>query len=79
MAALGTITNIYTPPTTPPTPLLPIADYNIVRGRPLGSLPVYDIRGFEPVLITPLTGYVVRMIRVLYRQLWPDHGQRFPQ
>ncbi|MGB5084579.1 MAG: hypothetical protein WBO09_08200 [Methylocystis silviterrae] len=65
MAALGTITNIYTPPTTPPTPLLPIADYNIVRGRLLGTIPIYDIRGFEPMLITPLTGYVVRMIRVL--------------
>jgi hypothetical protein len=79
MAHLGTIPFIYTQPSTTPTPLLVVSDYNINRGRPLGPLSVYDIRGFEPTLIGPLTGYVVRQLRVLYRQLWPAHGQRFPQ
>jgi hypothetical protein len=80
MAHLGTISNIAAPPSVNlPSPLLPITDYDIQRGRPLGTLELFDIHAFEPVLVVPVSGYVVRQIRVEYRQLWPTHGQRFPQ
>jgi hypothetical protein len=80
MAHLGTITDIHVPRSvTRPFPLTPISDYDVVRGKFLGEIVAVDNRPPTPTLIGPLTGYVVRQIRVLYRQLWPSHGQRFPQ
>jgi hypothetical protein len=79
MAALGTITHIHTPRQDSPSPLYPISDYDIQRGRPLGTITVRPGHTFQPVLRGPVSDYVVRQIRVLYRQLWPSHGQRFPQ
>lgn len=79
MAHLGTITAIFTPQDNRPSPVLPVTDYNIIRGRFLGAVELIDARIVAPVLHSPLTTYVVRQIRILYRQLWPSHGQRFPQ
>jgi hypothetical protein len=79
MADLGTITDIYEPTPASPFPLYPISDYRIERGFPLGVLTVSDNRAFQPEPVAPLAVYVVRQIRFLFRQLWPSHGQRFPQ
>lgn len=78
MAALGTISHVKTSDGSQPRPVVQITDYNIERGRSLGTILVKG-PGHEPTMISPLLGYVVRQIRVVYRQLWPSHGQRFPQ
>lgn len=77
MAALGTIDERPLPPVT--AELLPITDYNVVRGKYLGTITERD--PFVPLgdLTSDLGTYIVRQIRVVYRQLWPAHGQRFPQ
>jgi hypothetical protein len=78
MAALGAVTPR---PSFPPVraTLLPITDYDVVRGRFLGAVTPRDAAIVRPELNTDLSGYVVRQIRVIFRQLWPTHGQRFPQ
>lgn len=44
----------------------------------LGTLKVFTIK--PAATKTPnLDTYVVRQIRVIFRQMWPSHGQRFPQ
>lgn len=78
MAALGTV------PLRDPFPplkaeLLPITDYDVVRGRFLGTIALYDPAFALPEWNSDLSTYIVRQIRILYRQLWPSHGQRFPQ
>lgn len=78
MAHLGTISNVHPADGNQPRPVVQITDYNIERGRPLGAISVKPT-DHEPDMRGPLSGYVVRQIRVLYRQLWPSHGQRFPQ
>ena len=78
MAALGTLTT-YTFEGTRPAPVYPVSLYKIHRGLTLGSLPIKVTVRFAPILHGPLATYVVRQIRILYRQLWPSHGQRFPQ
>lgn len=78
MAALGTISHVKPSDGSQPRPVLQITDYNIERGRPLGAVLVKG-PDHEPTMISPLLGYVIRQIRVVYRQLWPSHGQRFPQ
>lgn len=68
-------------PSFPPAraELLPISHYRVVRGKFLGSIAERDPSLPFPVWNSNLGGYVVRQIRILYRQLWPSHGQRFPQ
>lgn len=75
MADLGTLP-VYTH--TPPVPRVAVTDYDIHRGLALGALLVKS-GSHRPAYVKPLTEYVVRQLRVIYRQLWPDHGQRFPQ
>jgi hypothetical protein len=79
VAALGTISSGYATPPTRPRPVLPITDYNIERGRPLGTVGVHDARVFTPEKRGPLDVYIVRQIGIRFKQLWPSHGQRFPQ
>lgn len=76
MADLGTIPAIYTH--TPPVVLHPITGYTIHRGLILGALPIRNVI-VAVARISPLSDYVVRQIRVLFRQIWPARGQRFPQ
>lgn len=78
MADLGTV------PLRDPFPperavLLPVTDYDVVRGRFLGTIALYDPSFPLPERTPALSTYIVRQIRILYRQLWPSHGQRFPQ
>jgi hypothetical protein len=78
MAALGVV------PLRDPFPplkaeLLPVTDYDVVRGRYLGEITIYDPAFALPEWNPALASYIVRQIRILYRQLWPTHGQRFPQ
>lgn len=78
MAALGTIER-RDPFPPAKAELLPITDYNVVRGRFLGAISLHDATIPLPVWNPNLGTYIVRQIRILYRQLWPSHGQRFPQ
>lgn len=78
MADLGTITNIW-PTRVSPRPLEAVSDYDINRGLDLGPIEIIDNRQFIPEVHFPIVGYVVRQIVVVFRQLWPQHGQRFPQ
>lgn len=78
MADLGTV------PLRDPFPpaqaeLLPITDYDIIRGRFLGTIGTHDPSFPLPEWNSALSTYIVRQIRILYRQLWPPYGQRFPQ
>lgn len=59
--------------------LQPISKYNVVRGSYLGVISLRDPDLVRATLLSPVNGYVVRQIRVLFRQLWPARGQRFPQ
>lgn len=79
VAALGTIPVVLggAPPTTPA--YVPITDYDVNRGSVLGTISTIAVPLTNPPVTAPLTDYVVRQLRVLYRQLWPSHGQRFPQ
>lgn len=77
MAALGTIP--LKPLPIERAELLPITDYDVVRGRYLGAIQLRDATPLDPDYRATLSGYVVRQIRVLFRQLWPAKGQRFPQ
>lgn len=60
--------------------LLPVTDYDVVRGRYLGAItlrePDYPL-AFERR--ATLSNYIVRQTRILFAQLWPPYGQRFPQ
>lgn len=77
MTALGAIDERALPVVTAENLL--ITDYNVVRGKYLGAISERD--PFVPLgdLTSDLGTYIVRQIRVVYRQLWPAHGQRFPQ
>ena len=77
MAALGTIP--LKPLPIERATLLPVTDYDVVRGRYLGAIELRDPTPPDADYQATLTGYVVRQIRVLFRQLWPAKGQRFPQ
>lgn len=79
MSHLGTI------PLRDPFPvakaaLLPVTDYDVVRGRYLGAVtlrdPAYPL-AFERR--ATLSNYIIRQTRILFTQLWPPYGQRFPQ
>ena len=74
MAHLGTLP-IYTPGPAPA--VYPITDYDVRRGRFLGPLPV--VVPPPPPALKVVSNYIVRQTGVVYRQLWPSHGQRFPQ
>lgn len=56
----------------------PVTEYRVVIGRYLG---VVLVRSSRPAITAriPASDYVIRQLRVIYRQLWPNHGQRFPQ
>lgn len=77
MAYLGELT-IKGPSARPRLDPVPVTDYNINRGFFLGELNVKGPRA-ERGEKRPADGYIVRQIRILYRQLWPAYGQRFPQ
>lgn len=78
MADLGTITlRDPFPPIRPA--LLPISHYRIIRGRFLGTVALRNPVLPVTVLVSIAGPYIVRQIRIIYRQLWPSHGQRFPQ
>ncbi len=55
-----------------------VGTYRIHRGIHLGGIGVFVPPVKTPVLHA-VTNYIVRQIRIIYRQLWPAHGQRFPQ
>lgn len=74
MADLGTVGTLEL---DGPITLTPITDYQIERGRYIGVLTPLDLRG--PIDMHTPGNYIVRMLSVVYRQLWPTHGQRFPQ
>lgn len=77
MAALGTVP--LKPLPIERAELLPVSDYDVVRGKYLGVVQLLDPTRPDADYNPTLTGYVVRQIRVLFRQAWPSHGQRFPQ
>jgi hypothetical protein len=79
MAALGTI-DLRDPFPVADAELLPITDYNVVRGAFLGTITLRDPEYPLAFDRHPIEGpYIVRQIRIIYRQLWPAYGQRFPQ
>lgn len=78
MAALGTIAVVPNPILDGPATQA-ITDYDVVRGRYLGTIATQNNPQQRNPELHGVGGYVVRMIRVVYRQLWPTHGQRFPQ
>lgn len=75
MADLGTV-NLFGPVGRPIT-LVPVTDYNVERGRFLGAVTVLELT--PPIEFRPMGNYVVRALQVIFRQLWPSKGQRFPQ
>jgi len=77
MTALGTVGVLtqYDPTVT----RLPIADYTIVRGNYLGTLTVHPVLSKVGPRTSAVGNYIVRQLSIVYRQLWPNHGQRFPQ
>lgn len=77
MAALGTVTLRNGAHALPAK--LAITKYTITRGRFLGIVTERSALIKSATKITPITNYIVRQITVVYRQLWPTHGQRFPQ
>lgn len=79
MATLGTITDLPTQDEESPRPIVAITKYTINRGFPLGAIVVTSADAHQEPTVTPLENYIVRQTRILYRQLWPWHGQRFPQ
>jgi hypothetical protein len=76
MADLGTIT-VTDPIRVAPT-LHPLSAYTVHRGMHIGAIPALALPRLSPVLHS-VSDYIVRQIRIIYRQLWPTHGQRFPQ
>ena len=80
MAALGTIPAIGAPPAPLNPATLIVTNYQIHRGLVLGAITVAPDRHVgNPPLISPVTDYIVRQTRILYKQIWPGRGQRFPQ
>ena len=77
MAALGAVTPVEIGRPLPSV-VFPVTDYNVVRGKYLGEVTVFEPSHPVPIL-HEASNYIVRQIRVVYRQLWPNHGQRFPQ
>jgi len=78
MADLGAIPGLGHP-AHPMPEMLPISNYRINRGLHLGTLTPIDLRHPTTPQLGVVSNYVVRQIRIIYRQLWPTHGQRFPQ
>lgn len=79
MAALGTIANVYPAPIDRPTPTYSVSLYKIHRGLQFGPLTLGTAQLIRVVVVVPLSNYVIRQIRIIFKQLWPIHGQRFPQ
>lgn len=77
MTALGTIT---TRPVLEKIPTrIPISAYTVVRGNYLGTITTHAALDRIPLRTNAVSDYVVRQLSIIYRQLWPSHGQRFPQ
>jgi len=76
MAALGIVTTRV--PTEQRAVRVPVSAYTVVRGNYLGGLTLRVPPPRAPKRAT-LDNYIVRQISIVYRQLWPNHGQRFPQ
>lgn len=77
MADLGAVT-VRTLP-LPQATLVPVEHYNIIRGKFLGPVSTRIPTLVRAEYRATLSNYVVRQIRIIYKQLWPSHGQRFPQ
>lgn len=77
MTALGTLTDRDS--ALPQTTLIPITAYTVERGNYLGVITTRDPFLPSAPLTNDLGNYIVRQISIVYRQLWPSHGQRFPQ
>lgn len=78
MAALGAVTVLT--PTLPGRILIPIGEYvHPLPGSFLGAVTVRSAAPARAALVQPVTDYIVRQLIFIYRQIWPDHGQRFPQ
>lgn len=77
MAALGAVTPRTLP--IPRTTLLPISAYTIRRGNYLGTVATRNAQLPQATLNPAVANYIVRQLSILYRQLWPPYGQRFPQ
>lgn len=77
MAYLGELV-VRIPTARPRIAPVTVDDYNINRGFYLGELEVKSAR-LPRAEKVPANGYVVRQLRILFRQLWPAYGQRFPQ
>lgn len=73
LGAIGTVTVLHSNP-----PLTPLAVVTIHRGIHLGTISAIVPARLTAVLHST-SDYVVRQLRIVYRQLWPNHGQRFPQ
>lgn len=76
MADLGTLELL--DPVTVPLPLELVTDYDVTRGNYLGEISLLEVVT-EPLDLREPQNYIVRALSILYRQLWPSHGQRFPQ
>lgn len=75
MADLGVIPSVRT---LVEVPRFPVTNYSVQRGNDLGAIGI-RVLPERVERVAPLTGYIVRQTRILFRQLWPSHGQRFPQ
>lgn len=78
MADLGTI-ELRDPYPPVRADLLPVSHYRVVRGKYLGAIGLHDASFPPDTYLSTLSTYIVRQIRIIYRQLWPAYGQRFPQ
>ena len=76
MAALGALPVATVP--NQPTILDPLSAYTVHRGMVLGRLLTIVFPARTPIFHA-VANYIVRQISIVYRQLWPVRGQRFPQ
>lgn len=75
MAALGTVPVL---DLAPPTALQTPSAYTVERGNYLGVISAIMSHA-DTVETRAPSNYIVRQLTVIFRQLWPAYGQRFPQ
>ncbi len=77
MAALGAVT--LRNPAITRTTLEPITAYTVERGNFLGPITLRSPLTTQADYLPTVALYLVRQLSIVYRQIWPPHGQRFPQ